>query len=540
MAGGRGLGRRGPFPVSHYSAGVATPASLGNPRRMIRLLEHVAAGNRKPRGLAHAMDLEIGEVQTLLHVAERLSLVRLDPEPWLTTSGLRFVYAGARRRRVLADIVAADDSFAADEGRELRRDDWVALVRGEGVSQAEALRRAAVLRRLVDPVRKKAGPTVTPEQLSLAFALDAARPPERLDLRAGVDDNPDVYLLVLRALLEHGELTSARLRAVLDAAGAADCGIGGYVATAVRRGDATRVGDVLVVTAGAVARRQLAESVVGVALSDPDFRVDVERRVAGAAGDDRRFGSWIRRLFPGQPLSGALERALFGRELRSVPVAGDPGPTWSAPSGPFLAVQNEAGLGVAVPRCLVGLQTGLSGVNRALRAGAGSGTTVCLPTPLDPRVRIHGGLFAPGEVPPRIVPDLVSLRLRAVRTAPAVAFLVALATAHRRGVLSLHAHGARLGVSVRGRPEREVGELVAACLARRGQVAVWGPDGAPWRDLADTAVELGLLTWVEPWLTVDEGFFLRTAVDPEHRVLWDELRPLVDRVEAAALTGNAG
>lgn len=516
----------------------AAPA-LGNPRRLTRLLEHIAAGNRRPRGLAHALDVEVGVVHDYLLAASFLGLVRLEPECHLSRDGLAYVYAGSKRARVLAAIVSRHPRLAPLSGATMGRELWAGLAKAEwpDLGEGAARRQGAALRRLLEPVwRRKARPP-GPEQLALSFSTDVAHRQTAVDLRSGLDENPDVYLVLLRALLDHGELSPARMRALLDSVGARDCGIGGYVAMATRRGDVRRVGETLVVTPAAVQRRALADSVVGVALSDPDFRAHVEAKLAGRPGDDRRFGPWVRRLFGDAPLAEALDRVLFGRSLAGVPVATSAGEPWAAVPGAWITNLDKPGAAWAFPRALAALGSGLSGVNRALRAGGASPLTVCLPSAIDPRVSVHGGLLSPGEVPPRVVADLVSLRLRAIRSAPAVGCLVAAAAVDRRGALRLHIHGNVLMVEVKGHPAREFTHVVEGVCARHAITPVWGPEGPEWVPIVDALVELGLLLRLDELVLLEEGLFMRMQSDPEHRVVWEELQPLIEWIEAGANPG---
>lgn len=511
----------------------------GSARRLHRILEQLATGNRRTRGLAAALDLDVGSVQDELLVATFLGLTDLRPEAHLSRDGLALVF-GPNRGRRLADLLREHPQLGPLYGLPLDRDTWIATIRARmpEIDEDGAARLAVELRRVVEPAWRRRPRPAGPEQLALALAADVHRPPPSPDLRAGTDENPDLYVTLLRALLDAGELLPARMRSILDQAGAESAGIGGYIAMATRRGDVRREGESLVVTAGAVARRQLAESATAVALSDPDFRAHLEARLAGRPGDERRFGPWVRRFFGDEALDRALRALLFGRSLASIPVAGSAGEAPPPPGGAFLASLRTPGLFLAFPASLTDLEAGLGGINRGLRAGAAASSTVCRPTAVDPRARVHGGLLSPGEAPVRSFPDLLSLRLRATRSAPAVAFLAAAAAAGRRGPLRLRRAGSSLHADGRGVPSRDFGELVERACAAHRWLPVWGPEGAPWARLADTLVETGILARVGELLVLDEGFFLRLQTDPEHRVVWEELLPLVDLVEAVATPGR--
>ncbi len=518
-----------------------------SPRILTRLVEQVAAGHRRQRALAEVLGIEVPVLRSYLLAAEWLGLVDLGDEPTLTRAGLAYVYAGARRGVVLAERVAAHPvlgPFAA--AGPIGLDELARIVVADEPSLApRAVRKRALgLRRLLGPglrppVRVAVPPPPDtpeddvplparpPEQLSLGFASDAAPPPPTLDLRAGADDSPDVYTHVLRALLDHGELDPHQVRGLLDAAGGGDCGIGGYLAMATRRGDAVRVGDTLVVTAGAAARRDLAESPVSVALSDPDFRKHLVEIAAGRQGDARRFRPWTNRLFRAGTLDENLDRLLFGRRLANFPLAGDPGEPTVTHGDPFLACIDRRGLVLAFPSSLTLLAGGLPTVNQLLK-GARQGMTARPPHALDRRVRAHGGLLHPGEGPIRVVPDAVSLRGRALRNVPAFAILVALGLLDRRGVAKMRVYGQELLVQAAGGRPRRLDAIVDALGVARGWVIARSPTGPAWVTLADVAEQLGLLASVAPWLTVEETLFRKLGSDPEHRDLLEGLDPLAE------------
>lgn len=513
------------------------PPSATNPRILGRVLEQVAAGHRRPRALAEVLGMEVRALQSYLVAAEWLGFLSLEGEPALTRGGLEYVYAGTRRPAVFADVVRAHPFFR-DLGEGAPALDALAnAIRATDpeLSTLSARRRAGALRRLVEPAWRTRRVARPERQLGLDFASPAGPRRGRVDLRAGTDDNPDVYTVVLRALLDHGELSPPQLRAVLDGAGGGDCGLGGYLLMAERRGDARRVGDVLVVTRGAVARRDLADSAVSVALSDPDFRRHLAEVDAGRPGDGRRFRSWTARLFGGERPEEALDRLLFGRSLASFPLAGDPGePASGGDPEPFLAAATRRDLVVAFPSSLLALTGGVAGVNRALRIAVQQGAAARLPGPLDRRTRVHAGLLHPGEVAPRAVPDMISLRARALRNAPAFALLGALAALDRRGALRVRVRGPELHVEAPGAAPRRMDQVVDALAAARGWIVARGPDSPPWGHLADVGEQLGLFAQPAGFLTLEEGFFRRLQADPEHRDLWDALTPLADLLDARA------
>lgn len=480
--------------------------------------------------------MEVRAIQGYLVAAEWLGLARTEDEPVLTREGLELVYAGKARPAVLADVLAAHPivgpALPASGAPDL--DTLATALRrvDPELSALAARRRAGALRRLLEPAWRGRRARREGQQLTFALASPAATRAPRLDLRAGTEENPDVYAVVLRALLDHGELTPPQLRAVLDAAGGGDCGLGGYLAMAERRGDARRMGDVLVVTRGAVMRRDLADSAVSIALSDPQFRRHLEEARAGRPGE-RRFRAWMLRLFGDSPVDDALERLLFGRSLGSFPLAGDAGDPLAVVQEPFLVAATRRDLPVCFPSSLLALTGGVAGVNRALRLTVQQGAAARLPGPFDRRVAVHGGLLHPGEAPPRVVADMVSLRARALR-APGFALLAALCVLDRRGGLRVRVRGDEVLVEVPGGPPRRMEPFVEAFAASRGWVLARGTAGTAWGQLAEVGEALGLFTQPAGCLTLEEGLFRRLQGDPEHRDLWDALTPLADLLDARA------
>ncbi|MDP2313316.1 MAG: hypothetical protein Q8P41_10455 [Pseudomonadota bacterium] len=533
-----------------------------SPRVLTHLLEQVAAGHRRQRALGEVLALEAPILRSYLLAAEWLGLLDLTDEPALTRAGLAYVYAGARRHQVLAATIATHPVLGPLVKHGLIGPDALARVvaaEDPSLTLRTVRKRALALRRLLGPglrpparvavpplpneppplsgpesdvaASEQSAPLRAPEQLTLGFASEAATPAPPLDLRAGADDSPDVYTHLLRALLEHGELDPHQVRGLLDDAGGSSCGIGGYLAMATRRGDAVRMGDVLVVTSGAAARRELAESPVSVALSDPDFRRHLGEVVAGRPGDTRRFRPWMNRLFRAGTVEENLERLLFGRRLASFPVAGNPGEPNATFADPFLASVDRRGLVVAFPASLGVLAGGLAPINQVLR-GARQGTVARAPTALDRRVCAHGGLLHPGEAPLRVIPDMVSLRARALKNVPAFAILAALGLLDRRGVLKLRVYGAEVLVQATGQRPRRLDAVIDALGHTRGWVVARSPTGAPWPRFAEIAEGLGLLVSVGAFLTLDETLFRKLGTDPEHRDLLEGLEPLAEQLAA--------
>ncbi len=508
------------------------PPAFGNPRRLARVLDNVAAGVRRPASIARVLDLEVRVVRTYLAHAVWLGLLRDAAEPQLTPAGLGFVYAGPRRLAALAAALGAHPLLGQSP---LPTADAVAsalLDAGVSTSETTAKRDARAMLRLAEPARKMKPRPPAAEQMSLGFAGTIDARPLLHDPEPG-DDSLDVYAIVLRGLLEHGELRLNTLRGLMDGSGAQNAGLGSYVALAVRRADAERRGDHLVVTPGAVARADLAESVVSIALSDPDFRTWLAD-VPGAASEARRCARWARRLFGTEPAASALPRLLFGRSLQTVPAAGDALGTLPSTRGAFLDVLGEPGLVLAFPETLAQLSGGIAWVHKQWRPVVQNPAAVRAPSPLDTRSGVHAGLLSPGETPPRNIPDALSLRLRAVRAVPAFALLVAAGMLHRRKVLRVCLRGNAVIIEAPGRRECSWGLVLARVARARGWTLC--PTLAPprWRELLHTAADLGLMVRLpgDSW-TIDETLAWRLDHDAEHHELHDRLLPLCDVLEAA-------
>lgn len=503
-------------------------------RLLLRVAERVSSGIRRPRALAEGLGLESRAVAGAVAWGEWLGLFTGDDELELTRAGLGWVYAGSRRTARFAELVwshpVLGPMLEAPEGASVEVLARAVSGGDASLTPLAARRRAFALRRALEPaLRARLRPT-GPAQLGLEFRSSPLPERRRVDLRAGLDESPDAYLLLLRALLDHGEVTVPQVRAILDEAGGGDCPIGGYVAMAVRRGDVRRTGDRLLVTRGAVERADLAESPVTIALSDPDFRAHLTGERPAAA----RFRGWTRRFFRGGAVETELPRLLFGRPLTSVPVAGEAGPEGTGEPGAFLGQASRRGLWVARSASVTDLLGGLTALNRALRAVATEPLAARLPSAVDRRVLVHGGLLHPGEALPRSIPDGTSLRLRAIRNVPMLAVLVALALLDRRRELRLY----RAPLRVQGgRAWSLPVESLFLRLARaRDWTVVAGPSSVSWEVAADVAAEMGVLVEVEGRLTLDEGFFHRLQADAEHREVYELLVPLgellLDRVPA--------
>ncbi|MCB9762452.1 MAG: hypothetical protein H6739_21825 [Alphaproteobacteria bacterium] len=534
--------------------------NANNPRLLGRLIELVARGIRDPRAMAEMLDCEVRTVHYYTQAGEWLRLLETndrDLRPNLTRLGLEYAFAGRDHPKVYAQAVWGND-FVVQlmQGRKaLPEPEVIATFIQRWVpdmAASTARRRATAVRSLLEPaMRHRVRPKPGAHQLSLDFAT-AARPApaqEPLNLKAGTDESPDVYRVVLRALLDHGELSLGHIRAILDAAGGQDLPLGGYVDMARRRGDAWRLGDRLVCSWGAIWRRDIADTVAGIALSDPGYREYLQVLREAAAGDPgaaarygrlkERFAPWDRRVFgdavvPAR-LAQDLDRVLLGRPIDAFPLAGETGPEPGPTTGPFLNLLERQDLALCLPPTVLALRGGVAGINALLRARVNADHAGGLPSLVDNRELVHGGLCHPGERAPRAIPDTISLRLRVLMHVPHISMLTGLLLLHRRtewgmrlvltdGVLEL----------VKGR--KVVGEalfLLDEFAAEQGWLVARRPRvGVTGGQLAGIMEGLGIATRVGATLVLEEDFFVRLRADAEDREVGDDLVPLADRLQA--------
>ena len=368
-----------------------------------------------------------------------------------------------------------------------------------------------------------------------------------LDLRAGTDESPDVYRVVLRALLDHGELGTGHLRAVLDTSGAKDCGIGSYIEMAVRRGDARRVDDRLVVTWGAAWRRDVADTVVGVALSDPRYRAYLSCLRKAAAGDPKeairysalraRYSGWDRRVFgesirPAQ-LSQDLDRILLGRPIEAFPLAEDPGDPPPLLEGAFLDLLQGDSLVITFPPSLQLLLQGVKHINAQLERSNRTKNGVRLPEATDHRVLVHGGLFPPGLPLPKTVADTVTLRLLAVTNIPFVAMATALLLLDRRGNLPISIHRNASGPVVKHQNQvlGTLSDILESMAEGKGWLVSRQTRAEPNALLGDLLVGLGIGDRLAQRLVLDETFFVRLKEEPEDQEVASKLVFLEDLLQ---------
>ncbi len=534
--------------------------NANNPRLLIRLLGLVASGLRRPRVLAETLEVELRTVHYYTQAGEWLGLLETSEVLRLTERGLNVAYAPKRQRtRRFADAVWRTP-FVVDvmAGRaELPSTEELAgLIQAHdtSLSMSTARRRATAVRALLRPAIPFRPSHRRPRGAQLRLPLQRGAPRVGAGLAtARVDtgelpESPDVYARLLLALLDHGELATHHIRAVLDHVGGSELPLGPYVQMALRRGDATRTVGGLTASAGAATRHQVAGDGVLVALTDPDYRTWLEDLLTPTPSPEQiarrrrlaaRFRRWDLRLF-GEALTPStvrqsLDDALPGRALSSLPAAGDPGPPLRSDTGSFLSSIAADHLGIALPTTLPTLAGGVRALNPALDRQRIAAASVRLPAATSPRECVHGGLFTPGERLPRAVPDNLSLRLQALQACPALSLLGALCLLARRSgeglVLKARAERCEVRWNASGR-----GDLLAVIRAfgtAQGWHVFFPPAGGlRTPELLELAGALGLIHRCRDRIVLAEGIFLTLQEEPEARLVYEGLGDLEDRLAA--------
>jgi hypothetical protein len=532
----------------------AASPSANNPRLLRRLLGWLGRGVRTSRALQDVLGVELRTVQYYLQAAEWLGLVEGGPDNLLSPSGLEVAFGDdadeAYARAVYSQPLVADLLSGRPRLMPPIDDVVVAIARAEpDLAPATVRRRASAVRSLIAPALLTRRPRTDAVQLSLPLAPPAAGPPAHLVAGASRDADPDVYRFVYNALLDHGELRLGELRGLLDRAGVSELPIGGYVDLAVQRGDAARVEERLVVTAGAVTRRGVGATTSGVILSHPAYRQWLQDLHSAAAGDRTaeirrdqvgpRMRAWDRRLLGGpataDTVDAALSRVLLDRSIDSFPIAGDPGPPFEPAEASYLDVWEQPGLVLTLPPTLGTLRGGLVAVNRALQDARQGITEVGLPNVATRPVLVHGALLHPGEPRPRSVPDLVSLRQRVLLNAPYPCLLATLLLLHREhpaGYAVRRVRG-RWRLLREGRPLGPILDVIDGFIEQRGQLPCRRlTGGIPLDDLLAGLETVGVCNVLGEVVVLSERLFHRLRTDPEQMEIHALLRPLADALEA--------
>jgi len=534
--------------------------NANNPRLLQRLVRLVASGVRKQRALAEVLQVELRTVHYYTQAGEWLGLLDTDQEVHLTPRGVEYAFAEPRQRTRLYALAVWSVPLvqALLTGRsEIPEPDVIAsFIRQHEPDMAPrtARRRATALRGLIEPAIRHRPTKQTPlgTQLGLRFTPGpSGRSPsdhQGVDLRAGTEHNPDVYARLLQALLDHGEFTTGHIRALLDEMGGRDCPLGGYIEMALRREDAVRLGDRLVISAGAVQRREIADDGVLVALTDPAYRAYLDllkaeefspasrRELEGLA---RRFASWDLRIFGARlnrdTVEEALSKPLIGRQLQGLVIASDRGPELPQSARPFVEMLDIPLLPLCFPRCLGAIRGGVETVNETLKRARTAPAGVRPPSPVDSRTQIHGGLLCPGETLPRSIPDNITLRLRLLTHTPAVGILTAMLVLDRKESAEMKIVDGKMGPTASWGPN-QLGPLLDVmerfCTDQGWLVCRPSAGGLAARDLIDLCADVGIASWVGKRVVLDEQLFVRLQEDAEARLAYEGLQPLEDRLHA--------
>lgn len=553
--------------------------NANDPRVLVRMIGLIAAGLRRPPALAEVLDVELRTVHYYTQAGEWLGLLSTDGELHLSPAGLELAFADPGRRLLLYADAVWRNEFARGllAGQRQLPDaqaitDYI-LEQEPDLADSTARRRASAVRSLLEPAfhRRPSKRKPRGQQLALPFptlrpAADVTEPD--VDLRAGLERSPDVYGRLYRVLLDQGELTTSQLRAVLDRIGGTDCPLGGYAEMAVRRGDARRLGERLVVTPGAIRRREFAQDGVLVALTDPDYRrwlrglldrarglvVDPDESHGGVGARldakailasreherlGRRFATWDLRIF-GERLTpdtvrAAAEGVLPGRDPLSLPSAGDPGAELPFTDTPFLESLQSPGLPVAFPSTLSDIAGGIATLNGQLQKHRAAPAAVRPPAITDRRARYHSGVLHPAEASPRSIPDNHSLRLRLLTHCPVLSLMGALLIMDRRADLPLQVVDLGAGPLLRwdNDLEGDLIEMLDAFCASQGWLCArplrGGLDSASLEAIARAA---GVSTRAGRRVVMEEALFVRLQEDIEARLTYDALQPLMRRLQA--------
>ena len=332
--------------------------------------------------------------------------------------------------------------------------------------------------------------------------------------------------------------------------GANDVPLGPYAELAIRRGDASRVDDRLVATAGAISRRDVAADPVLVALTDPDYRrwlrlarqtpatlTPVQRRVHSLY--ERRFRRWDHRVFGNRPSPDAVEEALArvvpGRIVDALPRAESSGRPLARTEGPFLDHLHVQGLPIAFPANLTAVAGGVTAANALARRNREAPAAVRLPDIMETHRVFHAGVVSPGATPPRLVPDTFSLRLQLVSCSPAFSLLAALLVLDRRpdAGVQVRLENQQPVVRWRGRTLAPILQVFAAFARHRNWLLARPPhSGLGHRGLTSTARAVGIASRAGERVVLDEELFALLQEDPEARIVYEALLPLEDALHA--------
>lgn len=526
--------------------------NANSPELLIRLIEAVARGIRTSRGLQEHLGIELATVHEYVHAGEWLGFLESQGDVWLTPLGLEFAFAGNKQKAVYARAVWSQSFIQGCMAGNTDLPTTTELARAIDAEYDEwpeekITAHAKSIRNLIAPGVHRVTPRTTKTrdqlELPLSFVPDME---SQVDLsKMGAQDfEPEIYRYFLAHLIDYGELSLAHVRGLLDAASAQDIPIGGILSMAIERCDAIQVEQRLIITQGAVARREVTQSTESIILSDPKYRSylssilddkDLTSQQPLSHEEQERLTRWHQRIFGGhrkpETLKKHLEQLLIDRSLDSFPLAGSRGFIPTLLERPFLDIWENEALLIACPPSLKRIQGGLETVNRLFRNAQKGMDQAGIPDLTDRPIYFHGSLLHPGEPPPRNVPDTLSLRLRVLMNAPYIAMTSALLLAQR-----LDPKGASLR-RVSGRwmvhyGSTEIGPLLPI-LDRYAQTRNWiasrrSTGGLEAHHLLDILESLHISAQIPNGAVLAERFFARLRTDIEEMEVYRYLRPLAE------------
>ena len=526
--------------------------NANSPELLIRLIEAVARGIRTSRGLQEHLGIELATVHEYVHAGEWLGFLESQGDVWLTPLGLEFAFSGNKQKAVYARAVWSQPFIQECMVGSTHLPTTPELARAIEAKHREwtedkITAHAKSIRNLIAPgvqrSTQRTKKTRDQLELPLSFVPDID---SQVDLSniGSQDFEPEIYRYFLAHLIDYGELSLAHVRGLLDAASAKNIPIGGILNMAIERCDAVQVEQRLVVTQGAVARREVTQSTESIILSDPKYRSylssllenkDLTSQPSFSHAEQERLSRWHQRIFGGHKKPGILrkhlEQLLIDRSLDSFPLAGSRGFIPTLSERPFLDVWENDALLIACPPSLKRIQGGLETVNRLFRNAQKGIDQAGIPDLTDRPIYFHGSLLHPGEPPPRNVPDTLSLRLRVLMNAPYIAMTSALLLAQR-----LDPKGASLR-RVSGRwmvhyGSTELGPLLPI-LDRYAHTRNWiasrrSSGGLESSHLLDILESLQIAASIPSGAVLAERFFARLRTDIEEMEVYRHLRPLAE------------
>ena len=187
--------------------------NANNVRFLTRVLGFIARGVRDPKALAEVLDCELQAVHYYTQAGDWL-VVFFESNDSRSPSGrlgLEYVYAegaaGLCRSHLVNPLCHGPHERTGCSARcESHCGNPIESCVPE-MAPTTARRRTRLFADLIRPALKHRKHSLkTAQQMSFQFApsYQAGVPPPVVDLRAGTEESPDVYRVILRSLLDHG------------------------------------------------------------------------------------------------------------------------------------------------------------------------------------------------------------------------------------------------------------------------------------------------------------------------------------------------